>query len=143
MKKKVLVNILGTQLNDIGETDTMQMFTEGLLFIRPDSYYIVYNESAISGMEGTTTSLKVEADRVVINRMGTTEFKQTFQEGHMDEGLYTTPHGSLYLRVIPSKVDVDFGEAGGSIHLEYELQIDQQKISDNSLQITVKEETYS
>ncbi|MZP30737.1 DUF1934 family protein [Heliobacterium undosum] len=140
MKKDVLVSVLGTQRNDVGETDTIHLVTEGKMFIKPNSYYIVYNESEISGMEGTTTSLKIETNRVTLNRMGRSELKQTFEEGVLNESVYVTPYGSMHMGVIPSKVQVDLGDKGGSINLEYELQFDQRKLSDNSLLITVKEE---
>ncbi|MCW2277509.1 DUF1934 domain-containing protein [Heliophilum fasciatum] len=143
MKKNVLVTIKGTQINDLGEADTMELFTEGLLFIRPDSYYIVYNESAMSGMEGSTTSLRIQTDKVVLNRMGKAEMKQTFELGKLDEGMYVTPQGAIHLGIIPSRVHVDFGETGGAINLEYELQIGQQTVCNNSLLITVKEDRYS
>ncbi|MBC9784553.1 DUF1934 family protein [Heliobacillus mobilis] len=140
MKKDVLVSVLGTQTNDVGEKDTIHLITEGKMFKKPTSYYIVYNESEISGMEGTTTTLKVEPHRVTLNRMGSSEFKQTFEEGVLHQGVYHTPFGSMHLGVIPSKVDVALDDQGGSINLIYELQADQRKLSDNSLLITVKEE---
>lgn len=139
MKKDVWVQVKGTQMNDIGELDTIELMTEGRLFIRPESYYIVYNESAISGLEGTTTSLKIEPTRVTLNRMGQAELKQTFEEGVMNEGCYVTPYGTMIVGVIPSKVEVDLTDVGGSINLEYELQVGRQKISDNVLSITIKE----
>ncbi|HWJ03247.1 MAG TPA: DUF1934 domain-containing protein [Verrucomicrobiae bacterium] len=140
MKKEVFVKVKGTQINDIGEADTIELYTEGTFFIRPHSYYLVYNESAISGLEGTTTSLKIEPTRVTLNRMGTAELKQTFEEGVMNEGCYVTPYGTMIIGVIPSKVEVDLTEVGGHINLEYELQVGREKISDNLLSITVKED---
>ncbi len=140
MKKDVLVQVKGTQVNDLGEADTIELITVGTFFIRPGSYYIVYNESAISGMEGTTTALKIEPTRVTLNRMGQAELKQTFEKGVWNEGCYVTPYGSMMVGVIPSKVEVDLTDVGGSINLEYELQVGREKISDNMLSITVKED---
>lgn len=137
MKKDVLVTVRGTQTNELGEQDTIELVTPARLFIKPTSYYILYNESIISGLEGTTTSLKVEPTRVTLNRMGTAELKQTFEEGILNDGYYVTPYGTMHLSVIPSKVQVDFTDIGGSINLEYELQIGQEKISNNQLWITV------
>jgi len=140
LKKDVLVLVKGTQVNDLGEADTIELITEGTFFIRPQSYYIVYNESAISGLEGTTTSLKIEPTRVTLNRMGKAELKQTFEKGVWSEGHYVTDFGTMVIGVIPSKVEVDLTDMGGSINLEYELQVGRQKISDNRLWITVKED---
>lgn len=138
MKKDVLVRVKGTQTNDLGETDTIELVTEGRLFIRDQHYYILYNETSLSGMEGTTTALKVEPQRVTLNRMGTAEQKTTFETGILNASFYVTPYGTMKIAVLPSKVQVDLTERGGSINLEYELQVDQEKISDNHLEITVE-----
>lgn len=133
-----MVRVKGIQTNDLGEKDSIEMITEGRFFIRKQHYYILYNESKISGMEGTTTSLKIEPRRVTLNRMGTAEYKTTFQEGMLDAGQYVTPYGTMMISVLPSKVEVDLTEKGGSINLEYELQVEQEKISDNRLEIVVE-----
>lgn len=138
MKREVLVTVVGTQTNELGEQDTIELITEAKFFIREESYYIIYNESVLTGMEGTTTSLKVEPQRVTLNRMGTSELKQTFEEGVFNSSCYITPFGTMQLAVLPSKVEVDLTDAGGSINLEYELKTEGHKISDNQLFISVK-----
>jgi len=138
LKKDVMVRVKGTQTNDLGEQDSIELITEGRFFIRKQHYYILYNETKISGMEGTTTSLKVEPRRVTLNRMGTAEQKITFQERILNEGFYVTPYGTMNITVLPSKVEVDLTEMGGSINLKYELQVGQEKISDNQLEITIE-----
>ena len=138
MKKDVLVRVKGTQTNDLGERDSIELVTEGRFFIRNRHYYILYNESSLAGMEGTTTSLKVEPRRVTLNRMGTAEQKNTFETGILNAGFYITPYGSMKIAVLPSKVEVDLTEQGGSINLEYELQVGHAKVSDNQLEITVE-----
>ncbi|GAW93772.1 DUF1934 domain-containing protein [Calderihabitans maritimus] len=138
MKKDVWVRVKGVQRNERGEEDIIELITEGRLFRKEDSYYIIYRETAISGMEGTTTSLKVEPSRVTLNRMGASEQKQTFEEGLLHTGSYITAFGTFHMSVITSRVDVDLTDDGGSINLEYELQVGREKISDNKLSIMVE-----
>ncbi|GAF25642.1 DUF1934 domain-containing protein [Neomoorella thermoacetica] len=138
LKKDVLVKVRGTQTNDLGEQDSIELITEGRFFIRDQHYYILYNETCLSGMEGTTTSLKVEPRRVTLNRMGTAEQKTTFETGILNYSFYVTPYGTMRISVLPSKVEVDLTERGGSINLEYELQVGQEKISNNQLEITIQ-----
>ncbi|ACV61014.1 Domain of unknown function DUF1934 [Desulfofarcimen acetoxidans DSM 771] len=139
MRKEVLVTVRGTQTNDFGEQDTIELVTMGSYYLKNSSYYIVYNETELSGMEGTVTSVKAEADKVTVNRMGTSEMKHVFEEGVPDEGSYVTPFGQLFTSVFPRKVEVDLTDVGGSINLEYELALDRQRIGYNELCITVKE----
>ncbi len=142
MHKEVLVTVKGTQNYDMGDKETIELVTMGRLFFKNKSYYIIYDESEISGMEGTTTLLKAEnakGDKVTLNRAGTSEFRQVFEEGVHDEGNYVTPFGCMSTRVLPRKVKVDLTEVGGNINLEYELELSRQKIGYNELSITVRE----
>lgn len=138
VRRPILVRVRGTQVKESGEEDSIELITEGRLYCRDQSYYILYQESELTGLEGTLTSLKIEPTRVVLNRTGGTAQRQTFEQGVWDQGYYVTPFGTVRIGVIPSRVDVDLTESGGSINLEYELQIEQEKVSDNRLSITVQ-----
>jgi len=139
VKKDVLVTVRGTQKNELGEEETIELITRGNYFLKNQAYYIIYNESEISGMEGTTTSLKAEPRKVTLNRMGTSELKQVFEEGTLNLSNYVTPFGAWVMGVIPTKVEVYLTDMGGSINLEYELNNGTEKVSDNKLSITVEE----
>lgn len=139
MNKEVLISVKGTQLNEFGEIDQQELITKGNLFLKKGAYFIMYNESELTGMSGTVTTLKVEPARVTLNRMGTSEQKQVFERGVLHRGSYITPFGKMVMGVTPSKVEVNLTDFGGSINLEYELEVGSEKISDNMLSITVKE----
>jgi uncharacterized beta-barrel protein YwiB (DUF1934 family) len=137
--KKVHISITTTQTNELGEKDSIHFQTTGNIYIKDNSTYLLYDESALSGMEGSTTSLKIEPNKVTLSRMGTSQLKHTFVEGVYDNGAYVTPYGTMITKVLPSKVFVDLTENGGSINLEYELFVGKEKIGVNELLITVKE----
>lgn len=139
MRKEVLVTVRGTQTNEHGEQETIELVTMGNYYRKNSHYYILYNESDISGMAGTTTTLKVEPHRVTLNRMGVAEQKQIFEKDKPNEGNYVTPYGAMCIGVLPRKVEVDMTEFGGNINLEYELELERQKVSYNELTITVRE----
>lgn len=139
MGKEVLVTVVGTQTTEEGAEDTITLITRGSYFYKNRSYYIVYRESEASGMQGTTTSIKAESDRVTLNRMGASEFRQVFEKGIHNQGKYVTPYGAMFVRVLPWKVEVDLAEGGGSIDLEYEIEAEAQKLGYNKLNITVTE----
>ena len=138
VKKQVLVRVKSTQVNQEGEIEAMELVTPGTFFIKGKNFYLLYNETELTGMEGTTTSLKIEPNRVTLNRMGTTAHRTTFEEGTWSSGLYVTPYGAIEMSVWSTKVEADLSEEGGSINLKYELQLDREKISNNSLEITVE-----
>lgn len=139
MHKEVIVRVKGVQHTEWGDEDTIELVTQGRYYRKADCYYIIYNETEATGMEGTTTSLKAQADRVILNRMGTSELRQEFELGVESQANYVTPYGAMRITVIPSRVDIDLTEQGGNINLEYELSIGNDKIGNNKLCITVEE----
>lgn len=139
MKKEVIIEVTGKQINQLGDTDLQEFVTTGQYFLKNGAYYIIYNESVITGMEGTSTVLKAEGSRVSLNRMGANQYKQVFETGLNHQGYYVTPYGTMCMSVSSSKVEVDLTETGGRINLEYELEVDGQKLSSNLLRIKVRE----
>ena len=139
MGKPVLITVTGTQVNECGDVDTQEFITTGNCSLKKDAYFLIYSESEITGMAGTTTSLKVEPGRVTLNRMGASQLKQVFETGLRYRSNYVTPHGSIYMAVVCSKVEANLTDSGGSINLEYVLEVENQKLSDNILTVTVRE----
>lgn len=139
MNKEVLVTVTGTQTSEEGREDTITLVTKGNYFQKNNHYYIVYRESEASGMPGTTTSIKAESSRVTLNRMGASEFRQVFEKGIYNGGNYVTPYGTMFIQVLPWKVNVELNDVGGSIDMEYEIEAETQKLGYNKLNITVKE----
>lgn len=139
MHKEVWVTVRGTRTDDLGEEETVELGTKGNYFQKNASYYITYAESEISGLAGTFTAWKAEPARVVLNKMGTTEVRQVFEEGIRHRANYITPYGSLFIGVLPCKVEVDLTEGGGSIKLEYELEMSRKRVGYHALSIIVEE----
>ena len=137
--KQVMITVHTTQTNTDGEKEKIQFQAPGNLYIKNNSIYIIYKEDKLTGMEGTTTSLRVEPQRVTLIRMGPTQLKLVFVEGTNHLATYATPYGNMGAEVITNKVRVDLTELGGSINLEYELFLENEKIGINELLITVKE----
>ena len=66
MKKDVLIDIKGIYRQD-GEQDQVELVTTGSYYKRNGDYYIAYDESEMTGFDGTHTVLRVEGvsgDRV-------------------------------------------------------------------------------
>lgn len=139
MNKEVIISVTGTQVNEFGEVDIQELVTVGSYHLKNGAYFIMYNESEITGMPGTTTFLKAEPERVVLNRTGTSQHRQVFETGLRHRGNYVTPFGVFYMAVTSSKVEVNLTDIGGSINLEYELEVENEKISDNVLSLIVRE----
>ncbi|NMA69521.1 MAG: DUF1934 domain-containing protein [Desulfitobacterium sp.] len=140
MAKEVLIQINSAQILEDGADDSMSFFTKGNLYNRCGVYYILYKDTQVSGMEDVTTSLKVERAKVTLNRMGSVDHKLTFEEGVLHGSAYVTPHGTLFLEVLTEKMEISLTEEGGHISLKYNLFSQEQLLSQNTLEIIIKED---
>lgn len=141
MRKEALIHVVGTQNYSEGLDDRMDFITTGTYHKRDNAYYIIYRESEITGMEGVTTSLKVETGKLTLNRMGAANYKQVFERGVLHHSTYITSMGSFYLGAQTEELEIRLTEYGGNITLKYNLYADNDLVSRNTLRIMIKEDT--
>lgn len=136
MKKKAIITISSIQGEK--EEDSIQVVTPGSFYLKEDSYYAVYEETEISGMQGTTTTLKIKPEELILLREGTTNANMHFAHGANNLSMYDTPYGTLEMEVITKKINVDVNEKGGNIAVKYDMNISGQKVPATSLDINIK-----
>ena len=115
--KDIFLRIVGNQLHGLeGEVeDGMEFITEGRFGRRGDAMYLIYEESELSGVEGYTTSLKVEGEKVRMKRYGDEGGLQTaieFEKGRKFTGWYETPFGTVAIEVLTNGIDNQLDPAG-------------------------------
>ncbi|WP_003542706.1 DUF1934 domain-containing protein [Desulfotomaculum nigrificans] len=138
MGKDVLVTIKSTKKDSDNDTEVIELVSPGTFHKKGNSYYILYPETVISGTENSTTSVKVAADTVTIVRSGHINMRQVFEKGKLHRSVYQTPFGSMNMTVLPLQIEVDLTDLGGSIKLEYELTLNDNKLGTNTLEIKVR-----
>ncbi len=138
MKKDVLITLVGTQDND-GEKDKVELITEGSMYKKGDTYYITYKESELTGMEGTTTTVKVQDKKVTILRFGTNNTQLIFESGKHHVCCYDTMYGAISVGVWAQNVKVDLDDDGGEIYADYSIDVDNNLVGKNNFHLMVKE----
>ncbi|ELC8364063.1 DUF1934 domain-containing protein [Clostridium perfringens] len=138
MSKKAIISICSTQ--DIGEKEKIEVVTVGEFSINGDEFIATYDETEISGMEGTKTTLKIKGDKVVLHREGTTSTKMEFQKDNTQVALYNTPYGMLELKTLTKELDLDVNEKGGNISIKYHLIAGGQEPIKTNLDMKIKVE---
>ncbi|SHK50768.1 DUF1934 domain-containing protein [Desulforamulus aeronauticus] len=139
MGKEVLVTIKATR-RDLGdENEIIELISQGIFYRKKDCYYILYKETELSGLADASTTLKVEGNTVTLIRNGSINMRQVFEQGQTHRSLYQNTLGCMEMVVRPWNVEVDLTDFGGSIKLEYELELDGAAVGVNSLEIAVKE----
>lgn len=135
MKKKAIISIVSNQDKD---NDAVEVVTPGDFYKKDDSYYAVYKETEISGMEGTTTTLKIETEKLSLIRMGTTSTKMEFEKNSEKHALYNTPYGTLEIKIDTKVLDISVDENGGNVFIQYLMSLSGQKSQDTTLKISIK-----
>ncbi|KAB3532476.1 DUF1934 domain-containing protein [Alkaliphilus serpentinus] len=138
MKENILIRITGKQKDKSGEENQIELTTEGTIYDKGDNIYIVYEETEISGMEGTTTTLKIEKDnKGLLKRYGTNVSTMVFEEGKRSNTLYQTMFGDFEMEVFTDKVDISLNrdKKRGKIQIDYDLFITGMVESKNQLNI--------
>ena len=140
MENNVIISIQGKQSFEAQDDDTIELVTEGCL--EPDGddgYTLSYQESELTGLEGTLTTFQVEPDRVTLLRVGEFNSQMVFQEGRRHLAMYNTPYGSMTIGVNTRHLHADLTERGGDIEIDYAIEIDHTVAGRNVFQINVRE----
>lgn len=125
MKKNVTLSIRGQQTYLGQEPDIIELVTEGTLEYDGSCWDLVYEESALTGLEGVTTTFRVEPERIILTRVGKLHSQMIFQIGVPHDSLYKMDFGALMLTVCASRIETDLTENGGVIDLSYSIEIEQ------------------
>lgn len=138
MKKDVIISLVGNQDND-GDKDSIEFITEGSLYKKNDDYYITYKESELTGMEGTTTTIKVQGKKVTLIRFGTNNTQLIFEKGRHHMCCYDTLYGAITVGVWTNLVTVEIDENGGEIFADYSIDVDNNSICKNDFRMKIRE----
>lgn len=139
MNKNVIISVKGSQTDLENDTNRMELVTEGKYYRKGDTYYVTYKESEVTGMEGTTTTLKIAGGMVTLMRFGTVNSQMVFEQGQKHVSHYDTTFGAFTIGVFASEVDVKMDDNGGEIRVDYHLEVDNSKTGENDFFIQVRE----
>lgn len=121
MDKNAIIKVSSLQLSN--DNDKIEVISKGNFKILDEGYEVSYEESEISGMEGTTTTIKVTSEKVILERKGSTESMIIFEDKGSHVSLYNTPYGMLELITNTESLEIDINEDGGKINIDYEVAI--------------------
>ena len=112
------------------DTDKLEMFCQGRLRLTEDTFSLSYEETEISGMEGTQTQLffcRGERDRVTMTRSGSVGTTLVFERGVRHVCDYQTPimpfEVCVYTIGLENRLAMSEGEIGGELELDYLVEI--------------------
>lgn len=134
----VLLTIRGEQYFDGMEPNATELITEGTLLKTPEGLDISYQESSITGLEGTTTAFRLRGPQVILTRTGSVCSQMIFEEGLQHTSLYETPFGELSVDIQTSRLRHNLTEQGGLMEIRYSIAVDHTATGRNVFKIRVR-----
>ena len=126
MKQSVVLSIRGQQTYLGQDPEVIELVTDGTREYRDGGWDLSYEESALTGLEGVTTTFRVLPEEVTLTRTGKLRSEMIFRVGEVHESLYKVEFGALMLSVMASRVEANITEEdGGVIDLTYAIEIEQ------------------
>ena len=135
----VLLTIRSEQHYEDMEPDSIELMTEGTLTLTGEGGMVLsYQESELTGLEGTTTAFEIRGAQVILTRTGSSHSPMVFEEGRQHTSLYETPFGELAVDIQTSRLRHSLTERGGLMDLRYSISVDHTVTGRNAFRIRVR-----
>ncbi|MGL5440259.1 MAG: DUF1934 domain-containing protein [Filifactoraceae bacterium] len=140
--EKAIIEIKTTQTsNDTKETDVIELITEGKFYNKNGNTYLVYDETELTGMEGTTTNIKISKDMITMRRFGNVRSVMEFKPGIRHNATYDTLYGRVTTELLTEDVDVqiDYEKTLNlKVNIKYDIAVKGMFAGSNIMEIKAK-----
>ena len=136
MEKSAVISI--RSFSDLDKDEVIEVVTPGKFHLGESEFKAVYEESEISGMDGTTTTLVIKDDVLVLEREGSTSTRMEFKKGEDVISLYNTPYGMMNINISTKELDIDMDEDAGVIYTKYVLGLEGQPGITTELKVKIR-----
>ena len=137
-KLPVLLSIRGEQYFDDTDPDATELMTDGTLEVTDGGVRLNCQETALTGMEGTSTTFEIQGPRVILTRAGKVNSQMIFEEGRQHTSLYETPFGELTVDIQTGRLRHNLSERGGVMEIRYSIAVEHTVTGRNCFKIRVK-----
>ena len=137
MEKDVVISIRGMQWYENRESDSIELVTRGVMLRDGVVCTLSYQESELTGLEGTLTTIQVEGEQVSMLRVGEYNTQMVFQTGRRHLSVYNTPYGAMEVGVNTRHLLAELKEDSGIIEVDYDIEVDHALAGRNAVQIEI------
>ena len=137
--RDVIISITGVQQDPTGARDAVELVTAGKYGFDGGESRFTYEESDLTGLDGTRTTFSIGPMGVTLRREGNLNSEMVFREGKKDFFLYQTPFGSATMGVDTRRIDTHLDEHGGTMELDYDIDFNHTPMGRNKFKINVRE----
>ena len=138
MEKDITINLTSISSVD-SERSEIELTTVGKFkTLDNGGFQIKYDESEVTGFEGSTTFLSFFGNNIVnLRRTGTAPSELILEKNKKHHCHYGTPYGDLTMGIFTHCIDNNVSEDGGDLYLKYTVDINSSYISDNEIYIKI------
>lgn len=123
---------------DGSEKDRFELETLGSFYEKNGKFYIIYEETELTGFKDTTTTVKISKDAVLLTRKGGVDTRMEFELNKKRLCNYNTPYGAIPVATELSELSSSLSDKGGAVKIKYSLDFNNEKFAVNTLDITVE-----
>lgn len=136
MSDKAIITIKSTTSMD--KNDVIEVITPGTIEQNGEIIKVQYDETKISGMEGTKTTLLINKDSFKLLREGSTETIMEFILNKSHVSLYKTPYGIIEIEITTQKLNIDIEHDYILIKVIYLMNLEDQGEIKTNLMVHIK-----
>ena len=122
------------------DEERIEFTTDGLYHYEDGTGYLSYLESEVTGLPGTETVVEIRPDEVVVDRRGSITSRMVFRRGEKNSFQYETPFGMATMGMDTKKIRHDFNASGGSMVIDYVLDVEHAIVERNRFTLSVREQ---
>lgn len=139
-KRDYLISVKGMQsyADALMESTDIEMISECDLTLQDGKYFIEYEETEVTGMEGTTTDIEVDSEYVSVVRSGKVSTTMLFIKGRQTTSYYETPFGTMIMAVTTDDISTDLTLDGGTVCVTYNISMNNLYVGKNTFSINIR-----
>ena len=134
----IVLYVRGEQYFDDCDPDSTELMTDGTMTLTDNGMILRYQESTVTGMEGTITTFEIRGQRVILTRSGKVNSQMVFEEGRQHTSLYETMFGELSVDIQTSFLRHNITERGGILEIKYSIAVEHTATGKNTFKIRVR-----
>ena len=137
MTEDVLISVKGLHALDTADEEEVEVFSAGKYYFKNGKHYIFYDEM----VEDTGTVVKnritLKDGRMEVKKTGPFHSQLVFEEERKNNSWYNTPFGQLMAGIEVQSMRIKEEEKLLEIRVDYELEINYEKMAQCQIQIKV------
>ncbi len=134
----VHLRVLNRQTLTGEEPQELELVTEAQYVYKNGNHYILYDESVLSGLDSSKTTLKISPGKVMIRRFGNQESVLQFEVGNRFVTQYPTPMGQFRIELTTQSLSAEVTEGPkGRVEIQYTMMMQSSIESRNEIIIEI------